>query len=226
MDLQDLKKTWEKLDSGKQLDENQIRAMLEKRTGNLLERIDRNIKIGFVVLFLLILVFALDDYVFSPLLIESVSENIVVPGWLLFLGVFSNMLILTTFIYFVIKYYRVKRSCDVSCDLKETLIKIIDTLKIYRRLFYLALITLLFAMASGLVTGLYKGVAASAEQQGVLFSEIPPDKMLMVMFLGLLVLLVTIGSIFLILRWGFKRLYGNYISKLKRTLRELQEIEE
>jgi len=214
------------LDQGKQLDENQIRGMLEKRTDNLLDRIDRNIKIGFVVLFVLILVFALDDFIVSPLLLENVKGDFVVPGWLLFLGVFSNALIFTTFIYFVIKYYRVKQSCKMTCDLKETLIKIIDTLKIYQRLFYLALVTLLFAMASGLVTGLYKGFEASAEHQGVLFSEISPDKILMFSLLGLLILLITVGGFFLVLRWGFKKLYGNYIDKLKLNLRELMEIEE
>ena len=225
MDLKELKKTWKKLESGKELDENQIRSMLEKRTGNLLERIDRNIKIGFVLVFLLILVFTLDDFLFSPLMIQGISEELAVPGWLLYLGIFSNMLILTTFIYFVVKYYRVKRSCDIACDLKETLIKIIDTLKIYQRLFYLALITLLFAMASGFITGMYKGFVAGVEEQGLIFSDVPPDKLLLVILTGLAILILTVGSIFFLLRWGFRRLYGNYINKLKLTLSELQEIE-
>ncbi|MFW5831997.1 MAG: hypothetical protein ACOCVA_07075 [Prolixibacteraceae bacterium] len=226
MDLKELKKTWNNLDTGKELDENQIRAMLEKRTGNLLERIDRNIKIGFVLVFLLILISTLDDFLFSPLLIKDVSAELAIPGWLLFLGVFSNALILTTFIYFVVKYYRVKRSCDIVCDLQEMLVKIIDTLKIYKRLFYLALVTLLFAMASGFVTGMYKGFRAEVEEQGLLFSEVPPDKLVVVILIGLGILVVTIGSIFLLLRWGFHRLYGNYISKLKLTLKELREIDE
>ncbi|MFW6277369.1 MAG: hypothetical protein ACOC1J_01765, partial [Prolixibacteraceae bacterium] len=161
-----------------------------------------------------------------PLLIKGVSAELAIPGWLLFLGVFSNALILTTFIYFVVKYYRVKRSCDIVCDLQEMLVKIIDTLKIYKRLFYLALVTLLFAMASGFVTGMYKGFRAEVEEQGLLFSEVPPDKLVVVILIGLGILVVTIGSIFLLLRWGFHRLYGNYISKLKLTLKELREIDE
>jgi len=123
MDLEYLKKTWEKLPTNEQLDENQLRQMLGKRTKSLIEKIDRNIKIGLVVLFILILIFALDDFLLSPLMIESLNENISIPGWLLFLGVFSNALILTTFIYFVIKYYKVKQACDTVCDLKETLKK-------------------------------------------------------------------------------------------------------
>lgn len=226
MELKDLKKTWDKLASNKELNEDQIREMLGKHTRNLIERIDRNIKIGFVVLFVLILVFALDDFLFSPLLIKGVSENLTIPDWLLFLGVFSNALIFTTFIYFVIKYYRVKKSCDITCNLKETLIKIIGILKIYQRMFYLALITLLFAVGLGFVSGMYKGFLDGVKKQGVPFSEIQPDQLILAILIGLVILIISVGGIFIFLRWGFRRLYGNYIQKLKLTLSELEEIDE
>jgi hypothetical protein len=226
MDLRDLKKTWDKLSSGKELDENQIRELLGKRTNSLIERIDRNIKIGFVILFVFILIFILDDFLFSPLLIKGISENLTIPNWILFLSVFSNTLIGTTFIYFVIKYYKVKRGCDIVCNLKETLLKIIDTLKIYQRLFYFALFSLLLAMGSGFVTGMYEGFLTGVKEQGAAFSEIEPDKLIFAIFIGAVVLITTIGSIFIFLRWGFRRLYGNYIHKLKLTLKELGEIDE
>ena len=226
MDLKDLKKTWDKLGAKKQLDEDQLKNMLGKRTKSLIEKIDRNIKIGFILLFVLILVFALDDFLFSPLMIEGVSENLKIPDWLIFLGVFSNTLIFTTFIYFVIKYYRVKRKCDISCNLKETLEKIIDTLKIYQRLFYLALITLLFAMGSGFVSGMYNGFIDGIQEQGLPSYEINIDQLLIAILIGLIILILTVGGIFLFMRWGFRRLYGNYIHKLKLTLKELHEIDE
>jgi hypothetical protein len=226
MDLKDLKKTWDKMASAKELDENQIREMLGKRTKNLIERIDRNIKIGFVVLFFFILIFSLDDFLFSPLLMKGVGENLTVPPWLLFLSVFSNALIFTTFIYFVIKYYRVKRSCDIACDLKETLVKIIDTLKIYQRMFYLALIFISVTMVTGFITGMYQGTLADLERQGIPFSEISINRLLIIIVIGLIFLLITVGGIFIFLRWGFRRLYGNYLAKLKLTLQELEEINE
>ncbi len=226
MDLKELKKTWDKLSSDKELDEDQIRAMLGKRTKNLIERIDRNIKIGFGVLFVFILVFTLDDFIFSPQMLEEVSENVTVPGWLLFLGVFSNTLIFTTFLFFVIKYYRVKKSCDLVCDIKETLVKIIDTLKIYQRMFYLALIAVTITMATGFITGLYQGSLANFSNRGISASEIQFNQLLLIILIGLLVLSITVGGIFLFLRWGFRRLYGNYILKLKQTLKELEEIDE
>lgn len=226
MDLKDLKKTWDKLSVGKDLNENQIKELLGKRTKTLIERIDRNIKIGFVVVFVLIFAFAFDDFFFSPLISKGVSENLEVPKWLLFLGVFSNTLIFTTFLFFVIKYYRVRRSCDVMCNLRETLLKIIDTLSIYRKLFYLAIITLLLAMGSGFVTGMYKGFLDGVQQKGVSLSDIQTGQLILPIFIGIVVLALLIGGFFLILRWGFRRLYGNYIDKLKLTLIELEEIEE
>jgi len=226
MDLTVLKKTWDKMASTRELDENQIREMLGKHTKNLIERIDRNIKIGFVVLFFLILIFSLDDFLLSPLLTKDVSENLAVPHWLLFLSVFSNTLIFTTFIYFVIKYYHVRRSCDITCELKETLVKIIATLKIYQRMFYLALIFISVTMITGFITGVYQDTLANLETQGISFSEVSINQLLILIAIGLIFLLITVGGIFIFLRWGFRRLYGNYITKLKMTLKELEEIDE
>jgi len=226
MDLEILKKTWNKLPSENQLDEDQLRKMLGKRTRSLMDRIDLNIKIGFGILFVLITIFALDDFLLSPLMMDKLNENITIPGWLIFLGVFSNALIFTTFIYFAIKYYRVKKSCDTVCDLKESLIKIIDTLKIYQTMFYLALVALLVAIGSAFVTGMYRGFLDVVNEKGIPLAEIQTDKIIIVVLIGLLILLLITGAVFLFLRWGFRKLYGNYIHKLKLTLQELQEIDD
>lgn len=224
MELKDLKNTWDKLASDKQLDENQLKKMLGKRTKNVIERIDRNIKIGFGILFVLIVIFILDDFIISPQLLEEVGGNISVPNWLLFLGVFSNSLIFTTFIYFVIKYYLVKKSCDIACNLRETLVKIIDTLKIYQRLFYLALVAITITIALGFVTGIYEGVLIQAEQQGIQVNEIGIGNVATTIFITAFLLFLMTFGVFIFLRWGFRKLYGNYIRKLKLTLKELDEI--
>jgi hypothetical protein len=226
MDLEILKKTWDKLPTEKQLDESQLMKMIGHRTKSLIETIDRNIKIGFGILFVLITLFALDDFILSPVLMKELGENLDIPGWVLFISVFSNFLIITTFIYFVIKYYRVKKSCDMNCNLKETLIKIINTLKIYQTMFYLALITFLFAIGTGFVTGMYKGFLEGVQEKGMLLSEVQGDKIALVVLIGIFILILITGLVFFFLRWGFRKLYGNYIQKLKLTLQELQEIED
>jgi hypothetical protein len=223
MELENLKRAWNKIPAEKQLDENQLKEMLGKHSKSLIDRIDRNIKIGFGILFFMILVFALDDFIFSPMILGN--ENISVPGWILFLGLFSNALIFTTFIYFAIKYYKVRKSCDMICNLKETLQKIIDTLKIYQTLFYLALFALLLAIGTGFITGIYTGFANKASEQGITFSEVGSGQLFVLIGLGLLILFILVSAVFLFLRWGFRKLYGNYIQKLNQTLKELEEIE-
>lgn len=222
-ELENLKKAWNKIPTEKTLNEGQLKEMLGKHSKTMIDRIDRNIKTGFVILFAMILVFALDDFFFSPMILGE--DNIQVPQWLLFIGVFSNTLILTTFIYFAIKYYRVRKSCDMICDLKETLKKIIDTLNIYKTLFYLALVTLLLAIGTGFVTGVYTGLAENASELGIPFAEVGSKQMLIAVVAGLSGLVILVGSVFFFLRWGFRKLYGNYISELKKTLKELEEIE-
>ncbi|KJF41826.1 hypothetical protein [Draconibacterium sediminis] len=225
MELNELKKTWSKITPSKELDENQLNTMLSKRTKNLIERIDRNIRIGFIILLGLIVLFTLDDFILSPETIEKHYSDLPIPNWVLFMGVFGNVLIVTTFLYFVIKYYRVKKQCDVACDLKGTLKKIIETLSLYQRLFYLALATLLLSMASAFISGMFIGTEYNAEAQGMHLSDIETSKIILTV--GITVLLVAVfgGAIFLFLRWGFRKLYGNYIKKLKATLRELEELD-
>jgi hypothetical protein len=224
MELENLKKAWNKIAAEKSLDEKQLKEMLGKHSKSMIDRIDRNIKIGFVILFAMILVFALDDFFFSPVILGE--DEIEIPQWLLFIGVFSNTLIFTTFIYFAIKYYRVRKSCDMICNLKETLEKIIDTLIIYKTLFYLALVTLLFAIAMQFVTGIYTGVADNASELGIGVAEVGSKQLAVAVATGLAGLVVLVSSVFFFLRWGFRKLYGNYIEKLKQTLKELEEIQE
>ena len=226
MDLNDLKKTWDLMSVGKELDESQLHEMLGSRTKSLIDRIDRNIKIGFVLLFGLFLLFSIDDLWFSPQMLKEYYKDMPMPNWVIFLAVFGNVLILTTFIYFAIKYYRVKRQCDVVCNLKDTLKKIIGTLVLYQRLFYLALAAVLLAMASAFSMGMFEGLSYNAEMQGIQITDIETEKLLLAILISVLVVAGIGGSIFLVLRWGFRKLYGNYIQKLKLTLKELEEIEE
>ena len=225
MELKDLKRTWNQLSARIELNEDQLREMLRRRTYNLIDRIDRNIRIGFGILFGLIVLFILDDFVLAPMLIKEVGTDIEIPGWLLFTSIFANTLIILTFVYFVIQYYRVKKSCDISCNLKETLVKIIGTLRIYQRLFYLALIILTFSMVLQFISGLFTGMLEGLEQKEILLADVPLGKWVLVAVIGLTVLIITAGGIYMLMRWGFHRLYGNYISKLKQNLIELNEID-
>ena len=224
MELNELKKTWSKMTPSKELDESQLHTMLSKRTKSLIERIDRNIRIGFIILLGLIVLFTFDDIFYSQETLESSLSKTPLPKWNTFLSVFVNVLIVTSFLYFAIKYYLVKRHCDVTCDLKGTLTKIIETLTLYQRLFYLTLASIIITMLSAFTTGMYIGLHQKAETQGLHIEEMEAINLFIPILFSILVI-VLIGGVFLFLRWGFRKLYGNYIKKLKATLRELEELD-
>ena len=81
-------------------------------------------------------------------------------------------------------------------------------------------------MASAFSTGMIEGLSHSAEIQGLQFSDIETQQLLLALLISVVIIVIIGGGIFFFLRWGFRRLYGNYINKLKLTLRELEEIEE
>nr|WP_319573157.1 hypothetical protein [uncultured Draconibacterium sp.] len=223
MELNELKKTWSKMTPSKELDENQLNTMLSKRTSSLIERIDRNIKIGFIILLGLIVLFTFDDIFYSSEKIESLSKT-PLPDWNTYLSIFVNVLIVSSFLYFAIKYYMVKRHCDVTCDLKGTLTKIIETLILYQRLFYITLTSIIITMLSAFSTGMYIGLHQKAEKQGLHIADMEAVNPFVPIVFSILVI-VLIGGVFLFLRWGFRKLYGNYIKKLKATLLELEELD-
>ena len=226
MDLKDLKKTWNKMASGKELDETQIREMLGKRTKNLLERIDRSIRIGFFILFALILIFVLNDFVLSPVLVKNFEAEFNLPMWLQVLSVFGDLIIIITFLFFVARYYKVKKLCDATCDLKNTLIRIISTLNLYRTLFYISIFIILVSFSINFIAGVYEGVLFKAHSEGIQINEIELGNLTTTVFITLFFLFVITFGIYVFFRWGFRKLYGNYILKLKLTLKELEEIEE
>ena len=223
MDLKDLQNTWNQYSSRektKELDEDAIQKILKNRTKSVLEKIDRNIRIGIIVLFLLVLFFVLDDTVISPFLLKGFSGEIQIPGWLIILDIITNLVIITTFGFFVFHYYQAKKKCDIACDLKNTLIQIIRILNLYKRLFFLAIVFLLLATATSYIAGMYAGYNYKLDNN----TDVEIN-LILTIFLGMVVLIVLVSGIFYLFRWSFNRLYGNYLQKLKLTLQELDEVE-
>ena len=220
MELKKLQKAWTQLSSqqavNKNIGDKEILEMLNSRTKSTIDRIDRNIRIGSLILLLIILLLLINDFFISPVLVHGINQQLTVPVWLNLVDIAVNVLIIVLFGLFVIRYFQVKRSCLIACDLRNTLIKIIRILDIYRRLFALALMVFLFSSIPGFVTGLYEGLAMNDMSQG----SLP-----VVIVTGVVVLIVITGCMFLLFRWGFRRLYGNYHDKLKQTLKELDELE-
>jgi hypothetical protein len=224
MDLKDLKSAWDTYSSQEMdkhhLGKESIHELLRNKTKTLVERIDRNIRIGMGILLVFIAFLVIDDLFLSKI---KIIESIEYPTWMFLLDIFSNTLIVTTYLFFVIRYLKIKRSFSVDLQLKNLLIGILDTLKTYRRMFYLVLIILLINIIVAFVAGYYLGIKYNASKLPGGIESFTISKIFMIIGVGLAFLIPLVAGTFFILRWGFNKLYGRYLVKLNETLTELDE---
>lgn len=211
MDIKDLKKTWsefsDKSSERQKLTAEQIRSMLDGRTKSLLDRIDRNIRIGLVVLAGIITLSVIFDLV-------SAGES--VPGWISAMDSSVNILIIALAYIFFLHYWKIRRQCREVGDLRHTLLKTIRVLTHYQRLFTLALAIIVLESATGFTAGYFTGINKHNISEGFL---VP------VLAIGIFLLALISGTLFLLLRWSFRKIYGTYLARLKETLAELDELE-
>ena len=229
MELKDLKSAWETYSSQEvdkhRLEKETIHGLLRNRTKSLVDRIDRNIRVGMGVLLAFIAYVVVDSLIFIKLPETIVNQTVEYPKWLVPIDVFSTFLIITTYLFFVIRYLKVKRSFSIDHQIKDLLNGVIETLKTYRRMFYLAVIILLLNMVVGFAAGLYLGIKIKADAQNLEISNLDISQILWAVGVGLLILVPLIVLMFFILQWGFNKLYGKYLQKLNDTLNELDESE-
>ncbi len=220
MDIKDLKNAWNQISAGtsdrEQLTDKKIRELLSTRTANLMERIDKNIRWGFAFLFLTITVIMIWDFFLVKNAGLQIEQHMSIPAWVSILDRGINILIFMLFLLFVIRYHYIRRKCVEGCSLRQELIKVIKVLTTYKRLFGLALVIFLLASATGYIAGFYKGISV----QGQTGAYLP-----IAIVLGVVILFLLTLFLFLLLRWVFRKLYGNYLDQLQKTLRELDELD-
>lgn len=230
MDLKDLKSAWNTYSSQEvdkhRLEKDTIHEMLKTRTKSLVDRIDRNIRIGMTVLLVFIAYVVFDSLFLSEYFSKViVNEVIEYPKWLVPLDFFSTALIIATYLFFAIRYLKIKKSFSIDLQIKDLLKGILETVQTYRRMFYLAVVILLLNMAAGFAAGLYQGIKYKADSISGGIENLATSKILMIAGIGLLILIPIVALTFFFLRWGFNKLYGRYLQSLNDTLKELDESE-
>lgn len=225
MDLKDLKSAWSNYSSREasrhELDEPAIREMLKTRTINIVDKVERNIKINFAILFFILLLLIFGRFFISV----SIPEGFEKPMWLVLLDWLNIFFLAGTFIYFIACYYSIRKRYSEIGDLRTSLKRIIKTLNTYQILFNLALFVLLAVAIVEFISGMYDGAAISAHRHGGSSASLDTHQLFWAIIKGVGALFVIVAIVFFSFRWGFKRLYGKYLVKLKATLRELDEIE-
>lgn len=230
MELKDLKSAWDTYSSQEmdkhRLGKESIHELLKNRTQSLVDRIDRNMRIGMAVLGIYI-AYLLVDYLFltayfSKIIIHEVIEY---PKWLEPLDVFSTALIITTYLFFIIRYLKIRRSFSIQLQLKDLLLGIQETLKTYRRMFYLAVVILMINITVSFTAGVYQGLKFKADAVSGGIINLTTSQTLKIIGVSLLIIVPMIAFSFYVLRWGFNKLYGRYLQSLGNTLKELDESE-
>lgn len=225
MDLKDLKSAWNDYSSReasrRELDEPTIREMLKTRTINIVDKVERNIKINFAILFLILLFLVFGRFFITV----SIPEGFEKPVWLILLDWLNIFFLAGTFIYFIIRYYSIRKRYAEISGLRASLKRIIKTLNTYQILFNLALFVLLVVAIVEFISGMYDGAVISALRHGGSSADLNTHQLFWAIIRGVGVLFFIVAIVFFSFRWGFKRLYGKYLVKLKATLHELDEIE-
>jgi hypothetical protein len=219
MELNDFKEAWNRFAADSQgksyLNEEEIRTMLSSRSRNLMERIDFNIRTGFIILLLILIPILVYDFSSVISNFNHSLNHISTPLWLIIMDIGVNILIISLLLIFLVHYFKVRGQCRNNCDLKHSLLKIINILTLYQRLFSLVLIIIMLESGTGFIAGFYTSVQKNHSAEGFL---IP------VLIMGILLLFLLAFAIFLLLRWAFRKVYGNYLLQLKDTLKELDEL--
>jgi hypothetical protein len=221
MGVEDIREIWDRLTAGSSdqqgLDEEQIRVLLAKRSKNLMERIDLNIRVGFFILLGIIVFIIMYDFFNYKGLFPAALNKTDIPVWLIFLDIATNLLIVTIFFSFFIRYFRVRKLCAGNCDIRHSLMKVIGILTLYQRLFTVALIIIMLSSGTGFLAGYF----TSVQRQ-----QIPEGFMIPVILFGVFLIVLLTFMLFLLLRWIFRKIYGNYLAQLRETLAELDELED
>jgi hypothetical protein len=95
--------------------------------------------------------------------------------------------------------------------------KVIGILTLYQRLFTVALIIIMLSSGTGFLVGYFTSIQSQ---------QIPEGFMIPVILFGVFLIVLLTLMLFLLLRWIFRRIYGNYLAQLRETLAELDELEE
>jgi hypothetical protein len=226
MDLNELKKGWCKVtakvgDDG-MMDITKIDQLLQKRGSGILSRLDRNVKTGFWLLGLFLLLTLIDQYLpIEKILPLDIEEKITVPLWIRLLGIVVNFFVMLSFILFVYRYNKLKIKSLAAQNMETALRNVLRLLDTFKKEFYLALIIFLTAAVTGFLYGAWTGFTIASGTE-----VLEPKMKIAAGAIVIVILAICIAVIFYIFHKGFNSLYGKYSDQLTNTLNELEETEE
>ena len=226
MELNELKTAWGKVSEAKDqshlVNADEIRHMLQKKGSGILSKLERNVRTGFWLLGIFLLLTIADQYIpYEKIFPSYLNEHISTPFSVKIIGIIVNCIIMLTFILFVYRYQKLKIKNLAADNMPIALSKVVQLLDTFKKEFYLALIVFTCAESAGFALGVWEGIKSMSGLE-----TMSNPRLIMAGFLILLVMATLIALVFYIFHKGFNSLYGKYRQQLIGTLHELDETEE
>jgi uncharacterized membrane protein YfcA len=200
-ELDDLKSIWKQQKPFEAKNEEEIALMLNGRSKDLITKLKRNV--WFELILTMVCIAGLGFYGFT-----------LRPGALMW-TILALLVFLVSYSFYYVKKIILLNEYDSSAtDLKSNLQQLIERLEIYLKFYkrsYAILYPVFFAL------GILFGALETGFDQYIQKFKSPTYVMAF-----LLLTIVFMVGIYTITNWYLKKLYGNYIDKLKSLLKELQ----
>ncbi|MCU0398351.1 MAG: hypothetical protein MUC73_09640 [Cyclobacteriaceae bacterium] len=200
-ELDDLKSIWKQQKPFEAKNEEEIALMLKGRSKDLITKLKRNV--WFELILTMVCIAGLGFYGFT-----------LRPGALMW-TILALLVFLVSYSFYYVKKIILLNEYDSSAtDLKSNLQQLIERLEIYLKFYkrsYAILYPVFFAL------GILFGALETGFDQYIQKFKSPTYVMAF-----LLLTIVFMVGIYTITNWYLKKLYGNYIDKLKSLLKELQ----
>jgi hypothetical protein len=226
MELNELKKAWGKVSEAKDqnhmVNSDEIRQMLQRKGSGILSKLERNVRTGFWLLGIFLLLTIADQYIpYECIFPAYLIDKIPTPVSIKIIGIIVNCIIMLTFILFVYRYRKLNIRNLAADNMHVALAKVIQLLDTFKKEFYLALIIFSCAESAGFAMGVWQGIKTMPGLEAL-----NNLKLLIAGTLVLLIMAALISMIFYLFHKGFNSLYGKYRQQLIGTLNELDETEE
>lgn len=208
-ELEDLKNIWSKTiekDVGQQVvEQEKIRALLNKKSTNIIDRVRKNL-FGEIVLFFVCLLLVASVPVFLR------TKEVFILCSLLIVVIFIPYLI-----YYIKKYNELRKFFSYHQDIKSSLQLVISQLEKYLNIYFWG--SLLLTPVSGFLLGFAILYEMKALGFLIYFDVFSSATLSMILSFALLLTLVS----YPIMKWYIRKLYGQHVEKLKDCLKELNE---
>lgn len=227
MELNELIKAWGKVSEAKDqnhmVNTDEIRQMLQRKGSGILSKLERNVRTGFWLLGIFLLLTIADQYIPYDRIFPSYlnEQQMPTPLSIKIIGIIVYCIIMSTFILFFYRYQKLNIKNLAAENMRMALRKVIQLLDTFKKEFYLALIVFLCAACAGFVMGVIQGIKTIPGLE-----TLSKLNLIMAGCLILLIMATIIALIFYIFHKGFNSLYGKYRQQLIGTLNELDETEE